>query len=463
MTKPRRNQPSHHQQRRIRARRRLAFLFAAIFLAGGLALVTVIWSLRTPPNKQSATNLDGDVQGKVILEAQDGGGDLEDELQSMPVPETAAAELWGPPDPFIRYNGTLSSGDTVATALEGAGVPGPLAARILATLRGTLDFRRVRPNDVFELLATKQGELLEFRYARGIDEIYTVKPLTPKWVVVREKRQFERKLALVQGFVETTLFDAIAAVGERPELIMSFVEIFAWTIDFSVATRKGDSFQMLCEKLYDKGMFKGYGRIFAARYVNQGEAYSATYFEAPDGFSGYFDERGRNLRRAFLRAPLRFNLITSGFTTSRFHPVLKFRRPHLGIDYAAPTGTPIWSVADGVVTGAGWMGGSGRAVKIRHNHGYETSYSHLSRIAPGIRPGVRVRQRQVIGYVGATGLATGPHLHYGMKIHGRAINPAAVRLPAGDPVPRKYLAQFQTERARYEAEMARLVASTPRP
>lgn len=453
------------QARRQRARRRLALVVGGVFAVALVVLLTLVVrrldrdkpaAVAEPPLTTAAAEPAGDAIVATPSQPESADAELEDEMAAMAVPETAAvetAELWGPPDPFTRITGVLQPGDTFGTALDNAGVAPATTQKIIQTLRGTLDFRRVRPQDKFDLVVDAGGALLEFAYERGLDEIYRIDPRPERWVPIKEKRQFDTQLALVRGEVASTLFDAIAAAGEQDALIMSFVEIFAWAIDFSVFTRKGDTFTMLVEKLYDKGVFRGYGRILAAEYVNAGEVYDATYFEAPDGFSGYFDSKGRNLRRAFLRAPLRFNAITSSFTYSRFHPVLKFRRPHLGIDYAAPTGTPIWSVADGVVTAAGWMGGSGRAVKIRHRNGIETSYSHLSRFGPGIRAGRPVRQKQVIGYVGATGLATGPHLHFGMKVNGRAVNPATMKLPAGDPVPRKYIELFQQERTHWLAEV----------
>lgn len=453
------------QARKQRARRRLAMLMgAAAALVLIVALTLVVRRIdrdqpthEEPPMTTAAAQPAGDAIQAEPSSTESAEAEVEDELESMPMAETAAvetAELWGPPDPFTRIVGVLQPGDTFGTALDGAGVAPATTQKIIQTLKGTLDFRRVRPQDKFDLVVNAQGELLEFAYERGFDEIYRIEPRPERWLALKEKRQFESRLAYVRGEVKTTLFEAVAAAGEQDALIMGFVDIFAWAIDFSVFTRKGDTFSMLVEKLYDKGVFRGYGRIYAAEYVNAGEVLDATFFEAPDGFTGYFDSKGRNLRRAFLRAPLRFNAITSSFTYNRFHPVLKYRRPHLGVDYAAPTGTPIWSVADGVVTAAGWMGGSGKAVKIRHRNGIETSYSHLSRFGPGIRSGVRVRQKQIIGHVGTTGYSTGPHLHFGMKVNGRAVNPAKMKLPAGDPVPKKYIEQFQAERTRWVAEVA---------
>jgi murein DD-endopeptidase MepM/ murein hydrolase activator NlpD len=462
--------------RRQRARRRLAAIAAVVFLS--VFFVFAIMAVRTAfrgdgsETAQPATSADDEAlpSGQADTAAahveplrantasiappapsapfEDEGDDTAEEFPESSV--TEEAEFWGPPDPFTRLTGTVQAGDTFGAALDSAGVPGAVATRLIQALRGTLDFRRIRPQDRFDLLITARGELLEFVYERGMDEIYRINDVDGKWLAFKEARVFKKRLTLIEGTVETTLSEAVAAIGERADLIMNFVEIFAWEIDFSVFTRKGDRFLILCEKLYDdKDNFRGYGRIHKAVFVNAGQRHTATYYEAPDGFSGYFDEEGLSLRKAFLKAPLKFNAITSGFTHSRFHPVLKYNRPHLGVDYAARTGTPIWSVADGTVTRAGWMGGSGRAVIIKHRNGYETSYSHMSRIAPGMQPGARVKQKQVIGYVGASGLATGPHLHFGMKHNGVALNPAGVKLPAGDPVPRKYMADYQAERRRW--------------
>ncbi len=233
----------------------------------------------------------------------------------------------------------------------------------------------------------------------------------------------ETVLKLASFEVASTLWEAAVGAELAPELIVRLADIFAWDIDFNVEIRAGDRFALVYEvKTLEDGERVGYGDILAAFGCVNGREHWAIRYECR-GKEGYYDLDGRNLKKAFLKSPLRYRRISSGFTHRRLHPILRIVRPHLGIDYAAPAGTPVWAVGDGVVVYAGWKGGYGRFIEIRHNSVYSTTYGHLSRFARGIRRGARVRQGQVIGYVGATGLATGPHLDFRMKKHGRFVNP----------------------------------------
>src|SRR5438094_541422 len=213
------------------------------------------------------------------------------------------------------------------------------------------------------------------------------------------------------------------------------VDIFSSDFDFTADTRRGDRFRLLVEKRYAGDSFVNYGRILAAQYVSGGQTLSGVGFaRAGDTRWAFYDREGRSLKKSFLKSPLEFSRITSGFTYARPHPILGGVRPHLAIDYAAPVGTPVRAVADGVVAAAGWDGGNGVSVTIRHRSGYATMYNHLSKIDAGVRRGVPVRQRQVVGYVGATGLATGPHLDYRVSKHGQFVNPLSERFIPGEPI-----------------------------
>jgi len=238
--------------------------------------------------------------------------------------------------------------------------------------------------------------------------------------------------------------------GISNELILNFADIFSWEIDFLTDPRKGDSFQMIWERyISPEGNVLMEGRILAAQYVNQGKKYTAIFYQDPEGHRGYFTPDGKSLRKSFLRSPLHYRRISSYFSYRRFHPILKIYRPHLGIDYAAPTGTPVSSIGDGVVIFAGWNGGFGKQVKIKHPNGYITSYGHLSRIAKGVRRGKKVYQGQVIGYVGATGLATGPHLDFRISKNGRYYNFLKMRLPRAASVKEAYFDDFNKKKTLY--------------
>ncbi len=247
----------------------------------------------------------------------------------------------------------------------------------------------------------------------------------------------------VRGRIDSSLFEAVTSTGESDVLAMNLADIFAWDIDFILDIREGDSFQALVEKRYREGKPAGYGRILAAEFTNQGTTFQAFLYQDGDRRPDYFDADGQSLRKAFLKAPLSFSRISSGFTMRRYHPITKTWKAHPAIDYAAPRGTPIKSVGDGTIIKKGYTRGNGNYVKIRHNSSYETLYLHMKGFAKGIAKGKRVAQGQTIGYVGSTGLATGPHLCFRMYKNGAPVNPHRVKAPSANPVSKESLADFK--------------------
>ncbi len=302
---------------------------------------------------------------------------------------------------------------------------------------------------------TEQEKLSIFKYSINDLEYLKVINQEDRFSAIREPVKYEKRLALISGNIEYNLIDAIGPTAEHQRLAIELAEIFESEIDFVTELRKGDRFEMLVEELWKDNVFKGYGKIRAARFINNGKKYEA-YLYSINGREYYFDQRGRSLKKALLRAPLRFKYISSRFTYHRRHPILKIVRPHLGVDYAAPTGTPVSAAGNGTVVFAGWRGAYGKSVIIRHPNGYVTYYGHLSRIKRGIRRGRRVSQGEIIGYVGSTGLATGPHLDYRVKKNGRFINPLSMRVPRDRPVPKKYMADFKKQINYYNDMIARL-------
>jgi murein DD-endopeptidase MepM/ murein hydrolase activator NlpD len=250
------------------------------------------------------------------------------------------------------------------------------------------------------------------------------------------------------------------------QLAMSLAGIFGGQIDFESDLQQGDRFEVLVEKSSHDGQFSGYGAILGARFLTDGRDLRAIQWTDPStGRSDYYDDNGRSLKRFFLRTPLRFEpRVTSGFSRNRLHPVFRTYRAHLGIDYAAPTGAPVVAAASGTVLSAGWSGGGGNMVRLRHASGFETYYLHLSSIAKGVRPGARVEQGQLIGRVGATGTATGPHLDYRLKKNGVFVNPLTEhrKLPPGEPISAAQLAAFRAHRDDTLRAMETLVAGAPR-
>jgi murein DD-endopeptidase MepM/ murein hydrolase activator NlpD len=229
---------------------------------------------------------------------------------------------------------------------------------------------------------------------------------------------------------------------EYLRLALELSDIYAWDIDFFSDIRNGDSVKMMVEELWVGEVFKGYGNILAAEFLNNGKIHKAYRFKH-DGYVGYYDSNGKSLRKALLRSPLKFRYISSYFSKRRFHPILRIYRPHLGVDYAAPTGTPVSVAGGGTVVFAGYKGQNGKIVRIRHSGGFETYYGHLSRIPKKIKRGTEVSQGDIIGYVGSTGLSTGPHLDYRIKLNGKSVNPLKIRLPRGKSILKPLKAEFK--------------------
>ncbi|MGH9481497.1 MAG: peptidoglycan DD-metalloendopeptidase family protein, partial [Terriglobales bacterium] len=282
-------------------------------------------------------------------------------------------------------------------------------------------------------------------------------PVAVVWKAAIGEIPYVIKLAGVSGTVQSSLFGAVEEAGEQDQLAIELADIFGWDLDFYTDTRQGDVFRVLVEKKYLDGKFAGYGQVVAAEYVNAGQPYDALRFHDELGLLAYYRPDGRPMKREFLRSPLKFAArITSGFSRERYHPILKVYRPHLGTDFAAPTGTPVQTIGNGVVTRAGRYGGDGNMVQIRHPGGYQTLYLHLSRIL--VRVGQRVAQGQRIGLVGMTGLATGPHLDFRIEQGGEFENFERLRkrLPPADPVAADLMEQFRALRELYLPELAKL-------
>ena len=263
-----------------------------------------------------------------------------------------------------------------------------------------------------------------------------------KWTARIDQAEVTSVLASFSGTVNSSLWYSASLSGMDPFVIQKMAEVFAWQIDFSRQVRVGDRWRLVVEQFFVDERPIGWGDIVVATYENGGVPVTAIRFDHDEMKRSYFEPDGQSLERLFLKSPLRFGRVTSKFNKARFHPILKRRRPHNGVDYGAPTGTPVMAVGDGVVTMATRRGGSGKMVKLRHNATYQTAYKHLSRYGKNIRKGRKVEMGQVIGYVGATGLATGPHLHFEFWEHGKFVDPQGVKFPSADPVPEKLMASF---------------------
>lgn len=259
----------------------------------------------------------------------------------------------------------------------------------------------------------------------------------------KEDISFDTVLRTTGGTIKSSLFEDAIKAGCRPQLILNFADIFAWDIDFFSDLRENDSFRLLFEEIYRDGEFVWYGKILAAEFINREKRFRAFYFEDDEGKASYYNDEGQSVAREFLKSPLSYSRISSRFSKRRFHPILRIYRPHSGVDYAAPTGTPVEATCDGKIIFMGWKKDYGKCIKIRHNHIYTSYYGHLSRFAKGMKHGKRIKQGKVIGYVGATGLATGPHLDYRLKKRGKFIDPLKFKSPRIRSISKAQRPQFE--------------------
>lgn len=306
--------------------------------------------------------------------------------------------------------------------------------------------RDISTGQPYEIELGADNSVLSLTYQINNDALLNITRIDPGFRAEKIAIPYDRKEGKLGGVIENNLYDSLGDDGESALLGCALSDIFSWDIDFTTDLRKGDTFKVVVEELWLGGRFKRFGNILAAEFTNEGNTYRAFRYEGPDGRAGYYDEEGKSLQRSFLKAPLSFRRISSGFTFSRVHPILKIRRPHLGVDYVAPGGTPVSALGDGSVQFAGYKGGNGNLVIIRHPNGFITYYGHLRRIRTGIRRGARVAQGDVIGYVGSTGLSTGPHLDFRMKKGDRFVNPLGVNVPRGGGIPKPFLADYDRNR-----------------
>lgn len=336
----------------------------------------------------------------------------------------------------------IQRGDTIGALLSRLEINNQDATSFLGVVQDMKVMHQLVPGKVIHAQTTATGELVLLRYFMGGSEQYVVKKVNGTFTAANEPAQLETHIQMKSGVIDTSLFAAIDNAGVPDTIAAQIVDILASEIDFHRDIRKGDHFTVIYDSLYGNGQPGRAGRVLAVEFVNQGLPYRALYFEAEDGESGYYAPDGNNVKKAFLRSPLVFSRISSGFSLGRFHPVLKTWRAHKGIDYVAPTGTGVMAAADGTVSFAGWHGGYGNVIILEHDGSYSTVYGHLSAFAKGLRKGQRVRQGDIIGRVGATGLASGPHLHYEFRLGGVQRDPLKVAMPSARPVDPTRMAAF---------------------
>lgn len=306
-------------------------------------------------------------------------------------------------------------------------------------------FRRCLPGDSVTIIRINDS-LVDIVYKQNLMTVWNVSFKETEWFVSMKFPYIDTFCCLTKGVVNSTLYESMLKMEETPKLVYRFVDVFAWEIDFVTDTRNGDSFFVYYEKTFCDSNFIDYQNLIVMRYAGEVGDYYGFYYRDPDGYEDYYNEKGESLRKSLLKSPLKFSYISSYFSKSRYHPILKVWRPHHGLDYVAPKGTPVSSIGNGTVSFKGWKGGYGNLVEIKHMNNFKTRYGHLSRFAKGLYQGKKVKMGEVIGYVGSTGLSTGPHLHFEMHRNGVAINPLKVDIPRAPSVKEKYLPDFEQKR-----------------
>jgi murein DD-endopeptidase MepM/ murein hydrolase activator NlpD len=337
---------------------------------------------------------------------------------------------------------TMEANDTLDAVLVSGGLTRGQSAQLTNELAKTIDVRRLRPGHLLRFHYDKSGSIDSVQMkVTGWGELSAVRDgagftVTPHPATVRELK------TAVAATIDSSLYEAMRQAGEGPQLVQQLIDIFQWDVDF-FELRKGDSFSLVVTKQFAGNELVGYGPIEAARFTHKNVTVEAFRHESAER-SGYYARTGTPLRKQFLRAPLKFTRITSGFSNRRFHPVLKYFRPHHGVDYGAPVGTPVMTTADGVVVEARYKPGEGNLIRVRHSSRVDTCYLHLSRFAKGLKKGTKVTQGDVIGYVGMTGLATGPHLDYRVSEDGEWLNPLKLKSITADPLGGDSLRRYRT-------------------
>ncbi len=447
---------AHHRPYRNAARRRPAsprlILFLLVFL--GIASVgsVFLFNFLSPDEIQSSIDraaLEMAARHEYhyadpIAEADPEPQDVEQE-EELPVAEA-------PMEPEItRMTGFIQKGDTPSTLLEGH--------LSMAEIYSLCD----ESKDVYSLDNLKAGQswtmiysdnaLVGLEYEIDADERLVVSMTDSGYEFRRESIPYDMEVVTVTGSIESSLFGAVLKQGENEDLAIRLASVFAYDVDFVRDLRTEDTFRVIIEKKFREGTFFDYGNLLAASFTNQGQTYYAYRYTDKKGNSAYYDQTGRPLRKAFLKSPLPFTRISSGYSMSRMHPILKYRRPHQGIDYAAPTGTPISSVADGLIAEVGSNNSQGRYVRVTHSNGLETIYNHMSKFSANSKKGAKVKQGAVIGYVGSTGYATGPHLDFRMRQNGQFINPLKLKSLPAEPVPAREMPNFRATIANFKAKL----------
>lgn len=383
------------------------------------------------------------------------------ELEARETPVVAAAPVLPPlpPEPVREEITNIVPAGSSITALLGDYFTAQEIHNLNLQSRDIFPFTKICAGQPYRI-STTDGEFSSFIYEIDDEELLVISRDADQVNIERQPIIYDVTTELVQGTITTSLFEAVTDIGEDPALAYVLADIFAWDVDFILDIRTGDTFRAVVEKRFREGRPAGYGSVLAAEFINQKQIFNAIGFKDGNQNPSFYNEKGENVRKAFLKAPLAFKRISSGFTMRRFHPILKSWKAHPAIDYVAPVGTPIKTVGDGRIHRIGYTKGNGNFIEVRHSNGYATLYLHMKGFARGLKKGKRVTQGQVIGYLGGTGMATGPHLCFRMRHNGAPVNPTKLKAPAGKSVSKENLAEFKSLAAPLLAQLGKRQTNT---
>ena len=374
-------------------------------------------------------------------------------VRALPLPELTSLDTGTAP--HFRHDGRIQRGDTIGNVLARLGVYDPAALAFLRADPAARPLYQLRPGRSLRVETDGDGLLHELRFLTGAGDMLTIARSGERLSASTAPAPVELRWSIAAGEIRSSLFAAADAAGLPDAVTLQLADVFAADIDFFKDLQRGDRFSVVYEMRYVDGEAVGAGRIVAAEFDNRGKTHRAFLFRDADGSENYYTADGAAMRRAFLRSPMEFSRVTSGFSNARFHPILQTWRAHRGVDYAAPAGTPVRATGNGKVVFAGRQGGYGNVVILEHQGVYSTVYAHLSRIGARVHNGTRVTLGEVIGYVGQTGWATGPHLHYEFRVAGVQRDPLTLAaLPGGDPLPASHRITFATRIEPASAQLA---------
>lgn len=363
-------------------------------------------------------------------------------VRALPLPEKFASS---DPEMTFWHQESIRRGDTIAAILARLEINQQDKNRFLDTVRGNRAMNQLKPGEIIHAETRPDGELLTLRYFYGNGEQFQVEKIDDAFELKEQSAEGDTRILVGSGVINSSLFAAVDKADLPSTVASQIIDIFSSSIDFHRDIHKGDRFTVVYESTQDESGKIQVGRVLAVELFNKEKSRRAVYFQPSGEAGGYYTPEGESLNKPFLMAPLKFSRISSGFTHARYHPILKRWRAHKGIDYAAPAGTPVMATANGVIEFKGWQKGYGNLVVLKHDAQYSSAYGHLSGFDKKLQKGTRIKQGDIIGYVGSTGMATGPHLHYELRVNGVQRDPSRIVMPAAQPISKKYHSVFRRQ------------------